>query len=136
MASKYTPADLDLKVKRASAGLGLFAGETIKKGTCIIEYVGPEVSEKEQETISSRYLFAINKKKTINGAPRYNTARYINHACKPNAEPVIRNARIFIMATKTIRPGDEITYDYGKEYFDMYIKPHGCRCPAHKPKAA
>ena len=27
--------------------------------------------------------------------------------------------------------GEEITYDYGKEYFDEYIKPKGCRCEKH-----
>ena len=24
--------------------------------------------------------------------------------------------------------GEEIVYDYGKEFFDEYIKPKGCRC--------
>jgi SET domain-containing protein len=135
-SKKYTPADLDLKVKRASTGLGLFADEAIRKGTCIIEYVGPEVPKAKRDSINSRYLFEVSKSKTIDGSPRYNTARYINHGCDPNAEPVIHGGRIFIMAIKPIAPGDEITYDYGKDYFDMFIKPHGCRCPAHMPKAA
>ena len=36
--------------------------------------------------------------------------------------------KIFLRAIKHIQPGDEVTYDYGKEYFSMFIKPKGCRC--------
>lgn len=124
----YQPAPLSLLVKRSSAGLGLFAGETIPKNTCIIEYVGREISEDEKYSSKSRYLFEINSKITLDGKPKINKAGYINHACKPNAEPVIHKNRIFIFATRAIKPREEITYDYGEEYFNDYLKPHGCRC--------
>ena len=48
--SKYNPGGYDLRVKRSSAGLGLFAGEAIPKGKCVIEYVGRTISKKEEET--------------------------------------------------------------------------------------
>ena len=35
---------------------------------------------------------------------------------------------ILITAYRNIEPGHEITYDYGKDYFNTFIKPHGCRC--------
>ena len=38
--------------------------------------------------------------------------------------------KILITATRTIYPGDEITYHYGRGYFDTFIKPHGCGCTA------
>jgi hypothetical protein len=40
------------------------------------------------------------------------------------------NTGIFyaIFSVKKIGVGDEITYDYGKDYFDYYIKPYGCKC--------
>jgi len=125
---KYEPRGYKLLVKRSSAGLGLFAGEPIKKDTCIIEYVGRVISEKEEYTSNSKYLFEIDSKTTIDGTDRKNTARYINHSCRPNAEPEVRNKRVFIMAIKNIKPGEEITYNYGKEYWDEHIKPKGCRC--------
>lgn len=115
-------------VKRSSAGLGLFAGEPIKKGTFIIEYVGRVISKEEEETSRSKYLFEVSSKKTIDGSDRSNTARYINHACKPNAEAEIKSGRVMISAIRNIAMGEEITYDYGKEYVDEHIKPLGCRC--------
>jgi len=65
--------------------------------------------------------------------PAQQTARYINHACKPNAEPVISGDRIWIWSRKNIRPDEEITYDYGKEYFENLIKPRGCKCKKCAP---
>lgn len=121
-----------LKVKRSETGLGLFAGEDIPKGKRIIEYVGPVLTSGEAAKRWSRYLFQIDRRRVIDGSPRWNKARYINHHCRPNAETSVVRGRVFITAIKTIKAGDEITYDYGKEYFDMFIKPQGCKCPAHR----
>lgn len=126
--SKYTPGDFKLLVKRSIAGLGLFAGEDIPKGSCIIEYFGRTISKEEEYTINSKYLFEINSKKTIDGSTRENKARYVNHSCRPNAEADIIKGQVFIMALRKIKAGEEIFYDYGKEYWNEYIKPHGCRC--------
>lgn len=131
---KFVPGGFDIRVKKASAGKGLFAFEDIPKGSCLIEYKGRTISNEEAYTSRSRYLFEINSRKTIDGKPKWNKAGYINHSCGPNAEPEIRNARIFIMAIKNIKKGDEITYDYGKEYFDDYLRPHGCRCGSPRCK--
>jgi len=128
----YVPAGLKLLVKRSTAGLGMFAGERIPKGACIIEYVGREVPEAEQYTSKSKYLFEITSKRTIDGKPKINKAGYINHACKPNAEPIIHKGRIFIFAKKSIAEGEEITYDYGKEYVKEHCTP--CRCRTCAPK--
>jgi len=127
----YSPEPLTLNVKRSRAGLGLFAGERIPKGTCIIEYVGREISEDEAYTSKSKYLFEISKKKTIDGKPRINKAGYINHSCRPNAEPIIHKGRVFIFARRGIAEGEEVTYDYGKEYTDEHCTP--CRCEKCAP---
>lgn len=115
-------------VRRAKAGLGLFATRSYKKGERVIEYIGREISEDEAYSSKSKYLFEVTKKKTIDGKPHENIAGYINHSCRPNCEPEIRKGRVFIEARKPIRPGEEFTYDYGEEYFDEHIKPVGCRC--------
>lgn len=47
----------------------------------------------------------------------------------PNAEPRDNGGRIYAYAIKNIAADEEITYDYGKEYWNAYIKPFGCRCP-------
>ena len=129
-------------VKRSSAGLGLFANATFKKGDFIIEYTGEHITHEESDRRGGKYLFILNDVVVVDGKGRENTARYINHSCTPNAEAEVdeEELKIRILAKKKIQPGDEITYDYGKEYWDEYIKPHGCRCttcpPHHATKTA
>ncbi len=131
MKGKYVPGAFTLRVGRSSAGLGLYATETLPKGACIIEYVGRRITPEEEDTSKSKYLFEIRKGFTLDGKPKWNKAGYINHSCRPNAETEIYKDRIYVMARRTIKSGEEITYDYGKEYFDEHIKPIGCRCPKH-----
>lgn len=128
----FVPGAFDLRVRRSSAGLGLFTESPIPKGACIIEYVGRVISKEEEETSKSKYLFTVSRNKTLDGKPKWNKAGYINHSCAPNAESEIYKKRIFIMALRAIKPGEEIAYDYGEEYFDEHIKPFGCRCGAKK----
>jgi uncharacterized protein len=130
----HKPGKFDLKVKRSSAGLGLFAASEIPRNACIIEYVGRELTKEEAENSKSKYLFEISSRRTIDGTERKNIARYINHACKPNAEAEIHRGRVFIFALRKIQPGEELTYNYGKEYFNDIIKPMGCRCSSCKAK--
>jgi len=111
------------------AGLGLKTKVPFKKGDFIIEYIGIRKENKDIEYHTGKYLFEVNSKYTIDGSPRWNLARYINHSCKPNSEVEIsRDGKIKIEAIKNIKEGEEITYDYGKEYFDEFIKPIGCKC--------
>lgn len=131
----YTPGDFDLRVGRSKTGLGLYAESEIPKGACVIEYVGVELTKEQEEKANSKYLFEINSRKTIDGAPRWNTARYINHSCRPNCEPNIHKGRVFIHARRKIKPGEELSYDYGKNYFNEYLKDI-CVCPKCAEKRA
>ena len=116
-------------IKRTETGLGLITLKPISKGTRIIEYFGPLVPNEEVEKRTGKYFFELNDKFSVDGSPRDNIARYINHSCRPNAEAIIsRNERIWIWAKRDIKAGEELTYDYGKDYFDNVIKPMGCRC--------
>ncbi len=117
-----------LRVGRSAAGLGLFAEEPIKKGSLVIEYFGEVISSSEADRRGGRYLFDINSRKTIDGSDRKNIARYINHSCRPNCETDIIKGKVFVFARRNIKTGEELGYDYGKEYYDEFIKPHGCRC--------
>lgn len=115
-------------VKRSKAGLGLFAARPFKKGETITEYIGFVLTPSEGSQRNSKYIFAVDETKDIDGSPRWNIARYINHSCRPNAEAEEEGGRVFIRAKRNIMLGEEVSYDYGKEYFDEYIKPTGCRC--------
>lgn len=115
-------------VRRSSAGLGLFATRDFRKGETVIEYVGYRVPASDNTIRPNRYLFSVNSRWDIDGRPRWNIARYANHSCLPNGEAINRRGRIFIVARRRIRLGDEITYDYGEGYVDGFIRKHGCRC--------
>jgi hypothetical protein len=126
------------RIGRSSTGLGLFATKPIKKGTKIVRYFGPllDCKKKKDDAVENKYLFELNNRWTIDGSVRENVARYINHACKPNAESDVRprKRKVFIRAIKNIEPGEEISYDYGTDYFKAYLKPIGCRCAACEKK--
>jgi SET domain-containing protein len=126
------------RIGRSRTGLGLFATKPIKKGTKIIRYFGPllDSRKKKDDAIENKYLFELNNRWTIDGSVRENIARYINHACKPNAESDVRprKRKVFIRAIKNIEPGEEISYDYGTDYFKAYLKPIGCKCAACEKK--
>lgn len=117
-----------VQVKRSSSGLGLFARVPIAKGAFVIEYVGEELTREEANKRGGKYLFETSSRRVIDGKGRANVARYINHACRPNCEVEIKKGRVLIFAKRAIKKGEEINYDYGKEYFEAYIKPHGCVC--------
>jgi uncharacterized protein len=118
------------------AGLGMFACAPIKKGQFIARYSGRKIDTDKVDELNSKYLFEINTRWTIDGSSRRNVARYINHSCRPNAEPYFVKHVIKIRAIKNIKPDEEITYNYGRGYFDCFIKAVGCKCIACRKKKA
>ena len=96
------------RVGRSVTGLGLFATKPIKRGVYIATYRGRRITTEEadrREARGARYQFELNKRWTIDGSPRWNLARYINHSCRPNAKPVGRRGGIVIVASAPNRAG-------------------------------
>ncbi len=125
---KTTPA-YAVQVRRSATGKGLFAAEDIPKGTRIVEYTGKVVPKADRLTDWGKYYFEVGKDKVIDGNIKTNIARYINHSCVPNCEADGPEGKVYIWALRNIRAGEELTYDYGEEYFEKHIKPKGCKCP-------
>ena len=124
------------RVGRSPTGLGLFATKPIKRGGHVASYRGRRISTAEaerREARGARYMFTINRRWSIDGSPRWNRARYINHSCRPNAEAIGRRGGIVIVASRRLAPGEEITYDYGPEYLALFFK-NDCRCAACRAK--
>jgi SET domain-containing protein len=125
------PRRKPFRVGRSATGLGLFATETIEKKADIVEYLGRRIPTRLAQEIDRRrgnkYLFEIDARWTIDGSTRRNVARYVNHACRPNAEAVLRRGRMVYRALRRIPAGAEITIDYGEEHIALYFK-RGCRC--------
>ena len=113
------------------AGWGVYATERIPKNKRIIDYAGEKVSNQESLRRERRYIqrghiwcFTLNTRWVIDAAVGGNIARFINHACKPNCYAHIKDGIIWIRAARTIRKGEELTYNYNTEG-EGRIK---CRC--------
>jgi SET domain-containing protein len=100
-------------------GIGVFALEAISKNTRIIDYAGELVRNRDSEAREERYLakgciwvFRVNRRWRRDAAVGGNLARYINHSCRPNCWIEIVDRTIWIRASRAIRKGEELTYDY------------------------
>ncbi|OGG68935.1 hypothetical protein A3C20_01715 [Candidatus Kaiserbacteria bacterium RIFCSPHIGHO2_02_FULL_55_25] len=127
-----TAPSVQVKEAGLGKGQGLFADADIKKGAFVAEYTGTKVDSKAADAMKSKYLFEVDDEWTIDAEHGGSVARYINHSCEPNTEAEIVGGRITISAIKKITKGEEITIDYGDEYYDEFIRPYGCRCGAKK----
>jgi SET domain-containing protein len=132
------------EIRRSSIqGRGAFATRTIRKGQRFAEYTGEAISHDEADRRYDdsagrhhTFLFVLNDDVVIDARKKGADTRYINHSCDPNAESVIEDDHIWIEALRTIRPNDEITYDYRYEWQDDYdaddIRYYKCRCGTAK----
>lgn len=133
MQRRFKPGDFILVARRSRTGRGLFAESPIPKGACVIEYTGRPATKKQMRENTGKYLFWTSDTAMIDGNVPGNLARFINHSCKPNCEIDIKNRRIYVFALRDMRPGEELSYDYGEEYFDMYFSGGRCRCRSCRP---
>jgi SET domain-containing protein len=122
------PRNSRYSIKRTAAGLGFFTLVPVLKDKKIIEYVGLILTREEADKKGGKYLMALDEEYIIDGSPRSNLARYINHSCEPNAKAYRTGARVWIWSIRDIQAGEEITYNYGEKYFNEQIIPKGCKC--------
>ena len=113
------------------AGWGVFATSAISKNTRIIHYGGEKISNTESLKRERRYIknghiwcFKLTNRTVIDAGVGGNVARFINHGCKPNCYIDIKKGIIWIRASRPIRKGEELVYDYNTDG-DGLIK---CRC--------
>ncbi|KAK1356392.1 Histone-lysine N-methyltransferase ASHH3 [Heracleum sosnowskyi] len=142
-------------VQTEKCGSGIEADEDIKHGEFVIEYVGEVIDDKTCEERlwkmkdrgeSNFYLCEINRDMVIDATYKGNKSRYINHSCCPNTEMqkwmIDGETRIGIFATRDIKKGEHLTYDYQFVQFgadqDCHCRAAGCRqklgVKANKPK--
>jgi uncharacterized protein len=109
-------------------GNGVFATAAIKKDTRLIEYQGKLLTHKQVDRMYSddietghTFLFTLNEHFVIDANIDGNDARWINHSCDPSCEALIEEDddgnptqdKVFIQAMRAIKPGEELTYNYG-----------------------
>jgi len=136
-------------VARRSAihGNGVFAVAPIAKGERVVEYKGRRRTHEEVDAdvtgdpdSGHTFLFTLNDEYVIDANHEGGTARWINHSCSPNCEAVLEEAdgddrtkdRVFIEAIRAIKPGEELSYNYGITLEEKHTaelkKIWECRC--------
>lgn len=112
-------------------GNGGFARVDIPSGTRVIEYVGEIITKQESLARcerSNEYIFAIDDEHDLDGNVDWNSARFLNHSCEPNCEARFVDGRIWLVAIRDIRAGEELTFNYSYDLVDY--REHPCRCGA------
>lgn len=102
-------------------GKGVFALVDLAPGETLIEYTGEiitwtEALERHPHDPSDpnhTFYFHIDEDRVIDAKYGGNSARWINHSCKPNCEADIEDGRVFIRSLRAIEAGEELFYDYG-----------------------
>ena len=123
-------------------GRGVFAVAPIAKGERIIEYKGRLITEAQaderygDDESNHTFLFLLDNDMVIDAYRDGNSARWINHSCDPNCEPMEEGNRLFIHAIRDIEPGDELSYEYNLVIEDRYTpavkRLYACRCGSRK----
>ena len=105
-------------------GRGVYAGRKLKKGERVVEYKGELITWKECDRRPPSdpsdphhtFFFSLSDgKHVIDAAVGGNAAKWINHSCQPNCETEEDDdaRRVFIVALRDIKAGEELNYDYG-----------------------
>lgn len=127
--SLFSGKVLDVAIKWISAemGYGLFAESQIEKGSFIGQYSGfvrrvsrfyPKLNgyclHIPTKCCSLRYF-------VLDALSGGNELRFANHSDQPTMKPVCLVDRslvhVGLFATRTIAPGEELTFNYGKDYW-------------------
>jgi len=113
-------------------GTGGFAKSSIRNGTRIIEYIGERISKAESMRrceANNAYIFSLNEEQDLDGDVEWNPARFLNHSCAPNCEAEKDEDQIWIIATRDIQSGEEITFNYGYDLEEYKDFPCHCGSP-------
>lgn len=112
----------------------------IAKGEFICEYTGELISDDDaDERSDDTYLFEIidcDSPYCIDAKRRGNVSRFVNHSCDANLvvvrvawDPNVRHfPHICFFARRDINKGEELTIDYGKQWWDVKLREFLCEC--------
>jgi SET domain-containing protein len=118
-------------------GQGAFAAEAIPARLKIGEIRGESISVAQARIRATRteriMIVEVSSRKAIDFSRSSDPMRYTNHSCQPNARLCIRQGRVEFYALRPIRPGEEITVDYGETHHEGRLV---CRCGAPGCKGA
>jgi uncharacterized protein len=112
-------------------GTGGFAARDICAWAKVTEYLGRKIDKREslrQCELENAYIFTLDEGYDLDGNVEWNPARLLNHSCAPNCEAQEESGRIWIVALRDVRAGEELTFNYNYDLVDY--RDHPCRCGA------
>jgi SET domain-containing protein len=122
-----------LRVGRSRiTGRGLFAGTVIPARAKIGEFEGEviPIAEARRRAAGKRIVAIVELQKwAIDASVTRRGFRYINHSCEPNTFTRLTRDRAEFYALRRIRPGEELTVDYGESHHEGSLR---CRCGAKR----
>lgn len=104
---------MDLVVKKARNGKGIFAAREFASEEVLYEVTGVFIAGDEDEDIDEvarDNAFRYSKDRYI--TPTGNIGAFQNHSCEPNAKVVKKGKRLLVVAAAPIPKGAEILIDY------------------------
>ncbi len=112
-------------------GQGAFAGEPIPARRKIGEIRGEAISVREARRRAKGtariMIVELSDKRAIDASQSADPLRFTNHSCRPNAVLRIRQGRVEFYAMRDVRPGEELTVNYGETHHEGRLR---CRCGA------
>ena len=103
-------------------GDGVFAGEDIPWGRKIMEYRGATIDDKEAArriAAGALAIMELGSDLNVDGFDNGNGAALINHSrTGPNCFLLREKGKVWLVAgVEDIKAGEELTYDYGSDYY-------------------
>ncbi|KAJ7605665.1 hypothetical protein DFH06DRAFT_1348517 [Mycena polygramma] len=111
---------------------GIRAQACIEADALIYEMVG-QLSSDSVDGKARAKTTALSEMSAFDGSSRvlFGPIRFVNHSCKPNTVFELQERGITLRTVRDIAPGEEVTVDYGAEYWE---EGHKCLCDICEPQ--
>lgn len=120
-------------------GLGIYAETAIPRHALVIEYTGELISHLEalrrypeqdgREGPEHTFVLQLDEERVVDANVGGNDARFINHSCAPNLEPIAIGDHMWLVALRPIAPGEELGYDYAIQLDERHTPAQKRRFP-------
>ena len=115
--------------KSSIQGSGLFTDAPIKGRSKLGEFTGERISVREARRRAKGAkrisIVELSQTQAVDGSVGGGPFQFVNHSCEPSTFIRIAYGRIEFYALRDLRPGDEITCDYGDSHHNGKL-PCGC----------
>lgn len=111
--ANYLSPKLEVRDCVDKPGRGVYAREQVREGELVAVWGGRIVTQAQAEALHPdirRYVVQVEEKQFLAPVEPIDAAELINHCCQPNCG---LSGQIALVALRSIRPDEEITFDYG-----------------------